>query len=91
MARSPEIIGRPLDSSFQPRTNDMLHEHDVVTITDDLPEIGLAAGDVGAVVHCYDGRDAYEVDVVDEHGRSKGVYTLAGDRLLRLNLSSLVA
>ncbi len=69
----------------------MLAEHDVVAIVEDLPHDGLSAGDVGAVVHCYPGRDAYEVDFVDEHGRSKGVVTLEGSRLLRLNLLSLSA
>jgi len=69
----------------------MLKEHDVVTVKVDLPESGLSAGDVGAVVHCYPGQDAYEVDFVDERGQAKGVATLPGSRLLRLNLASLLA
>lgn len=69
----------------------MLREHDVVTITVDVPEEGLAAGDVGAVVHCYPEGDTYEVDFVDDHGRHKGVVTLSGNQLLRLNLTSLSA
>ena len=69
----------------------MLQEHDVVTVTADVPAESLSAGDVGAIVHCYPGRDAYEVDFLDDQGRSKGVVTLSGDKLLRLNLISLVA
>ena len=69
----------------------MLREHDVVTVKVDLPDQRLSQGDVGAVVHCYDGQNAYEVDFVDEHGRSRDVTTLSGDVLLRLNLKSLVA
>lgn len=69
----------------------MLQEHDVVTVTTNLPEQGLSAGDVGAVVHCYAGRDTYEVDFVDTGGRSKGVATVTGPQLLRLNLVSLSA
>jgi hypothetical protein len=69
----------------------MLREYDVVTVRQDVPEAGLRAGDVGAVVHCYAEKDVYEVEVVDEHGRSKTVTTLRGDQLLRLNLTSLVA
>jgi hypothetical protein len=69
----------------------MLREHDTVTLKIDVPEEGLRAGDVGAVVHCYPGPDVYEVEVLDEHGRSKGVVTLSGSQLLRLNLVSLVA
>jgi hypothetical protein len=69
----------------------MLREHDTVTVKVDVPEEGLRAGDVGAVVHCYADRDVYEVEILDEQGRSKGVATLRGEQLLRLNLSSLVA
>lgn len=69
----------------------MLQEHDVVTVKVDVPENGLVCGDVGAIVHCYVDRDVYEVDVLDDRGHSKGVVTLRGDQLLRLNLTSLVA
>ena len=69
----------------------MLKEHDVVTVTVDVPAEGLSAGDVGAIVHRYTDQDAYEVDFLDAQGRSKGVVTLSGSRLLRLNLTSLVA
>ncbi len=68
----------------------MLKEHDVVTVTTDVPEERLSAGDVGAIVHRYPENDVYEVDFVDEHGRARGVVTLSGSQLLRLNLSSLL-
>ena len=69
----------------------MWKEHDVVTVTVDVPAEGLSAGDVGAIVHCYPGQNAYEVDFLDAQGRSKGVATLSDSQLLRLNLISLVA
>ena len=69
----------------------MLREHDTVTVRVDVPEAGLRAGDVGAVVHCYVDGDVYEVEVLDEQGHTRGVVTLRGDQLLRLNLASLVA
>ncbi len=69
----------------------MWKEHDVVTVTVDVPAEGLSAGDVGAIVHCYPDQNAYEVDFLDDQGRSKGVATLSGSQLLRLNLTSLVA
>ena len=69
----------------------MFREHDVVTVMVDVPQQGVTRGDVGAIVHCYAGRDVYEVEVLDEGGRSKGVATLSGAQLLRLNLVSLVA
>ncbi len=69
----------------------MLREHDVVTITEDIPNEGVARGDVGAVVHCYPDQKAYEVEVLDEQGKSKCVVTANEKQLLRLNLKSLVA
>ena len=66
-------------------------EHDVVTMLRDRPDVGLRAGDVGAIVHCYASGEDFEVDFVDEHGRSKGVHSLHATELLRLNLTSLVA
>ena len=69
----------------------MWKEHDVVTVTVAVPAEGLSAGDVGAIVHCYPDQNAYEVDFLDDHGRSKGVATLSASQLLRLNLTSLVA
>ena len=69
----------------------MWKEHDVVTVTVDVPAEGLSAGDVGAIVHCYPDRDTHEVDFLDEGGRGKGVVTLPASHLLRLNLVSLVA
>ncbi len=69
----------------------MWKEHDVVTVTVDVPAEGLSAGDVGAIVHCYPDENAYEVDFLDDQGRSKVVATLSGSQLLRLNLTSLVA
>lgn len=68
-----------------------LREHDVVAVTVDVPDQGVAAGDVGAVVHCYPSGETYEVDFVDDHGRGKGVVTLSGAQFLRLNLVSLLA
>jgi len=69
----------------------MWKEHDVVTVTVDVPTEGLSAGDVGAIVHCYPDQNAFEVDFLDDQGRSKGVATVSGSHLLRLNLVSLVA
>ena len=69
----------------------MLREHDVVTVKVDVPSEGLSAGNVGAIVHCYPDQDAYEVEILDDQGRSKGVVTLLASQLLRLHLVSLVA
>ncbi|MGH7455189.1 MAG: DUF4926 domain-containing protein [bacterium] len=69
----------------------MLKEHDVVALTVDRPQEGLAAGDVGAVVHCYPDGSTFEVEFIDDHGRSRGVVTLTSSSLFKLNLISLPA
>jgi len=69
----------------------MVREHDVVALTEDRPTDGLHRGDVGAIVHCYPGADAYEVEFIDEHGRTKSLASIPGHQLMRLNLLSLTA
>ena len=67
----------------------MVKEHDVVALTEDLPADGLHKGDVGAVVHCYQVDEVYEVEFIDEHGRTKRIASIAASQLMRLNLLSL--
>lgn len=69
----------------------MVKEHDVVALTEDVPADGLHKGDVGAVVHCYRAGDVYEVEFIDEHGRTKRVASIPASRLMKLNLLSLTA
>lgn len=69
----------------------MLKEHDVVALTQDRPSDALRKGDVGAVVHCYQDVEVYEVEFIDEHGRSRCVVSTPADQLLKLNLLSLTA
>ena len=69
----------------------MVKEHDVVALTEDRAADGLHRGDVGAVVHCYRAAEVYEVEFIDEHGRVKGLASIPGHQLIRLNLLSLTA
>ncbi len=69
----------------------MLQEHDVVALTANRPEDDLRMGDVGAIVHCYKEADTYEVEFLDENGRSKCVATVPGSAVMKLNLLSLSA
>lgn len=55
----------------------MIHEHDRVVLTDDLPVDGLQAGDVGTIVHAYRRRLAYEVEFLALDGRTVAVATVA--------------
>jgi len=57
----------------------MLAEHSIVVLTRDLPETGLHAGDVGAIVHVYRQGTAYEVEFVDGDGTTVALLTLEAD------------
>ncbi len=54
----------------------MIHEHDTVVLTRDIPERSLRAGDVGAVVNVYEAGRAFEVEFVAGDGRTVAVLTL---------------
>jgi len=53
----------------------MFHELDTVVLTRDFVEVGLRAGDIGAVVHCHD-EQSYEVEFVAADGSTLAVLTL---------------
>jgi len=72
----------------------MVQEHDLVALTQNRPEPDLHAGDVGAVpMHrdCYPDAAAFEVEFVDDHGRTKCVATIPAAEVMKLNLLSLSA
>ena len=46
----------------------MVQELERVALTDDLPQHGLKAGDIGMVVHIYGERQGYEVEFVTVNG-----------------------
>jgi len=50
-------------------------ELDTVVLRRDMPEHGLRAGDLGAVVEVY-GQDGLEVEFVQASGRTKALVTL---------------
>lgn len=54
----------------------MIRELDTVVLAHDLPTLGLEEGDVGAVVHVYEGGDAVEVEFVSGSGATIAVETL---------------
>jgi hypothetical protein len=51
----------------------MIKELDCVALAADLPEHGLAAGDVGAVVHAHEGGHSYPVEFTTYDGRTVAV------------------
>lgn len=69
----------------------MIKEHDVVALTEDRPADGLYKGDVGAVIHYYQTVETYEVEFIDERGRTKRIASIPASQLMKLNLLSLTA
>lgn len=58
----------------------MYAEHDVVVLTRDLPDEGLLAGDVGAVVGHY-AAGGYEVEFTAADGSTIAVVTVGDDAI----------
>lgn len=59
----------------------MINDFDVVALTRDLPKEGLAAGDLGTVVHVYKDGQAYEVEFMTLKGETIEVVTLEADAI----------
>ena len=61
----------------------MIRELDTVVLTQDLDKHGLKQGDVGVVVHCYNGdsADQFEVEFVTAEGRTIAVLTLSSSEV----------
>ncbi len=59
----------------------MLAEHSMVVLKSDLPNVGLSAGDVGAVVFVHNAGAAYEVEFVDGDGRTIALVTLESSKV----------
>jgi hypothetical protein len=56
----------------------MIRELDVVSLTHDITNENLKAGDTGTVVHIYADGAAYEVEFTDSDGMTIAVLTLTG-------------
>lgn len=63
---------------------------DTVVLVRDLPEHGLRAGDLGAVVEVYD-RDGLEVEFVTVSGRTTALVTLGAADVRPIADTDLVA
>jgi uncharacterized protein DUF4926 len=59
----------------------MIAELDCVALTVDLPEYGLAAGDVGAVVHAYKGGESFMVEFTTFDGNTVAVAKVSADQI----------
>jgi hypothetical protein len=54
----------------------MIREHDVVVLTQDMPDEGLTAGDAGTVIHVHPNRAGYEVEFMTLNGQTIAVVTV---------------
>jgi hypothetical protein len=54
----------------------MIKERDTIVLTEDLPEEGLAAGDVDTVVHIHNQGEGYELEFVTLAGQTIAVASL---------------
>lgn len=54
----------------------MIKEHDIIVLTEDVPDEGLTARDVGTVVHIHNQGEGYEVEFVTLAGQTIGVASL---------------
>ena len=61
-----------------------IHLLDTVALVRDLPELGLVAGEVGAVVEVLSD-DAFEVEFCDESGHTYGLHTLRAPQIVALH------
>jgi hypothetical protein len=59
----------------------MISELDCIALTVDLPEHGLAAGDVGAVVHVYEGGKTFMVEFTTFDGKTVAVAKVSADQI----------
>ena len=62
-----------------------IHLLDTVALVRDVPDLGLVAGEVGAVVEVLS-NDAYEVEFVDDSGHTYGLHTLRAGQLVALHM-----
>ena len=67
-----------------------MKEHDSVVLTRGLPDHGLEAGDVGAIVHVYEDGKAFEVEFVAGSGSTVAVLTLDGEDIRPVATSEIL-
>ena len=65
-------------------------ELDTVVLTHDLPQSGLRAGDLGAIVHLHS-PEAFEVEFVTASGRTQALLTLTPADLRPVSDNDLLA
>jgi hypothetical protein len=58
---------------------------DSVAVKEDMPALGLTAGEVGAVVEILGDGEAFEVEFCDNAGQTYGLHTLRAGQIMALH------
>jgi hypothetical protein len=58
---------------------------DTVAVREDIPALGLTAGEVGAVVEILGDGEAFEVEFCDNNGQTYGLHTLRASQIIALH------
>ena len=67
-----------------------MNEHDMVVLTRSLADHGLEAGDVGAIIHVYEGGRAFEVEFVAGGGTPLAVVPLEAKDIRSVDSSEIL-
>ena len=67
-----------------------MNEHDMVVLKRALADHGLEAGDVGAIIHVYEGAHAFEVEFVAGGGTPLAVVTLEANDIRAVDSSEIL-
>jgi Domain of unknown function (DUF4926) len=68
----------------------MIQELDLAALLTDRPALGLRRGDVGTVVHIYNGGSLYEVEFINAKGDTVAVETLTADEVRPVDLGRVM-
>ena len=68
----------------------MIQELDLAALLTDRPALGLHRGDVGTVVHIYNGGSLYEVEFINAKGDTVAVETLTADEVRAVDLGRVM-
>jgi hypothetical protein len=68
----------------------MIKEHDLVVLTEDLPDEHMTAGDAGTVVHIHQEGAGYEVEFMTLSGRTVAVATVMASQVRPVTSRDLV-
>jgi ATP-dependent exoDNAse (exonuclease V) alpha subunit len=69
----------------------MYKELDTIVFANNIDTKGLKKGDVGTIVHIYEGNKAFEVEVVKADGNTVAVLTVKPDEIREMNSNEILS